>query len=564
MKVLFFSPYAGVIRHQEIEIALAGKYQGAGHSVEFIGCGGLLKSFCVTMSAFGLTETSGVEQKLNACIRCRELSSMNERYFGFEVSLLENWIMPEDSSHVEKLMLGLSENNWWDFHYEGVPVGRLAGYEFLLNHKINTQVIPKELWNLFQLHLRNCLSVTLASIRVNQQESFDLVISYNRLYSSNRIFSFISESFGRKSLSIQAAGSISNPYKFHSALTKDSEIFDLNVSPTWRVFNSNPLSTRQVFNASKHLRSLFKATSPWVYSTSATAASRSEIQNRIGSLDSQKVFLLTTSSQDEIFAATFTGVFEFNTTKTLFANNYEWVNFVVSAVNSNPDWFLIIRPHPREFPNKREKVMSDSGQTLSLFLEKFIDHPRIFVNLPNQEISIYDLAKITDVHLNSTSTVGVEFALLGIPSILTGEGFLTSYPPEISNIPTSIENYRSLMEKVSKGDSGAAQVSAIKWLWFRQRVVNHKVWRTGPYVHFWVSHNMRRLGNIIPIMNFSRLKYPSIWFTKVFFFVNRNPKPGDLLSSDQIVINRKSYFWSGWQERALQSFHNKSLRRIFK
>ena len=540
MKVLFFSPYAGVIRHQEIEIALAGKFRGAGHTVKFIGCGGLMKSFCVTMSAFGLTETSDNEQKLNACIKCRELSSMNEIYFGFEVSQLENWIRPEDSIHVEKLMFGLSESNWWDFHYEGVPVGRLAGYEFLLNHKINTQVIPKELWNLFLLHLKNCLSVTFASIRINQQESFDLVISYNRLYSSHRIFSFISESFGRKSLSIQAAGSISNPYKFHSALTKDSEIFDLNVSPAWRVFNSNPLSIRQVLNASQHLMSLFKATSPWVYSTSATAASRSEIQKRIGSLDSQKVFLLTTSSQDEIFAATFTGVFDFDTTRTLFRDNYEWINFVVSAIKDNPDWFLIIRPHPREFPNKREKVMSDSGHTLSLFLEKFIDHPRIFVNLPDQEISIYDLVKITDVHLNSTSTVGVEFALLGIPSILTGEGFLTAYPPEISNIPYSFENYRSLMEKVSKGDLGEAQVSAIKWLWFRQRVVNHKVWRTGPYLHFWASHNIRRLGNIIPIVDFFRLKFLSVWFIKVFYFVNRNPNPAHLLSSDQIVINRKS------------------------
>jgi hypothetical protein len=516
------------------------------------------------MSAFGLTENSGTEKKMNACIKCRELSSMNEFYFGFEVSQLENWIMPEDSLRIDKLISGLSENSWWDFYYQGVPVGRLAGYEFLLNHKINTPVIPKELWNIFLLHLKNCLLVTLASIRVNEQENFDLVICYNRLYSSHRIFSFIAEVFGRRSLSIQAAGSISNPYKFHSALTKDSEIFDLNVSAAWRVFSSNPLSVRQVLNASKHLNSLFEATSPWVYSTSATAVSRNDVRNRIGSLDSQKVFLLTTSSQDEIFAANFTGVFDFDTTQTLFADNYEWINFVVSAIQENPDWFLIIRPHPREFPNKREKVMSDSGQTLSLFLNKFMDYPRVFVNLPDQKISIYDLAKITDVHLNSTSTVGVEFALLGIPSIVTGEGFLTAYPPEISNIPTSIESYRNLMEKVSRGDLGAAQVSAIKWLWFRQRAVNHRVWRRGPYVHFLASHNMRRLGNVISFVNFSNLKFLSMWFIKVFYFVNRNPNPNHLLPSDQIVINRKWHFWSSWQEKALQSFHNKSLRRILK
>ena len=564
MKVLFFSPHAGIIRHQEIEIALAGKFRGAGHSVKFIGCGGLLKSFCVTMSAFGLTETSGNEQKLNACVKCRELSTMNDIYFGFEVSRLENWILPEDSEHLEKILLGLSENNWWDFHYEGVPVGRLAGYEFLLNHKINTRVIPKELWNLFQLHVKNCLSVTIASIRINQQESFDLVISYNRLYATHRIFTFVSESFGRKSMSIQAAGSISNPYKFHSALAKDSEIFDLNVSPAWRVFNSNPLSARQVLNASKHLESLFKATSPWVYSTSATATPRKEIQNRIGSLDSQKVFLLTTSSQDEIFAALFTGVFNFDSTKTLFADNYEWINFVVSAIQDNPNWFLIIRPHPREFPNKREKVMSDSGQTLSLFLERFANYPRVFVNLPNQEISIYDLAKITDVHLNSTSTVGVEFALLGIPSILTGEDFLTAYPPEISNIPTSLEDYRSLMEKVSKGDLGVGQLSAIKWLWFRQRAVNHRVWRIGPHAHFWVSHNIRRLGNISPIVNPSGLRLLSICLKRVFNLLNQKPNPDHLLSSDQIVIKRKIYYWSDWQEKALISLHNKSIKRILK
>src|SRR5690606_6941171 len=101
------------------------------------------------------------------------------------------------------------------------------------------------------------------------------------------------------------------------------------------------------------------------------------------------------------------------------------------------DLFLIIRVHPREFPNKRDSLKSDHALELEQTLSELPENVR--VNWPSDNISLYDLAQIMDVCLNSWSTAGKEMGTLGIPVVLYSAD-LVFYPADLNYLAVSADD----------------------------------------------------------------------------------------------------------------------------
>jgi hypothetical protein len=100
--------------------------------------------------------------------------------------------------------------------------------------------------------------------------------------------------------------------------------------------------------------------------------------------------------------------------------------------------------HPREFPNKREGVKSDHARQLE---EQFRDlPPNVAINWPTDDLSLYDLAEITDVFLNAWSSVGKEMAMLGIP-VVSYSGDLSLYPVDKRYLGTDSASYFAAIER---------------------------------------------------------------------------------------------------------------------
>jgi len=117
---------------------------------------------------------------------------------------------------------------------------------------------------------------------------------------------------------------------------------------------------------------------------------------------------------------------------------------LVDYVKTRRDLFLVLRVHPREFPNKREGVQSHHAQQLK---QAFSDLPaNVVVNWPDQAISMYDLADQTDVFLNSWSSVGKEMALLGIPVVLYAPD-LAFYPADLGYWGTTSADYFAAIDR---------------------------------------------------------------------------------------------------------------------
>src|SRR5262249_30054770 len=151
----------------------------------------------------------------------------------------------------------------------------------------------------------------------------------------------------------------------------------------------------------------------------------------------QKILVAAMGSYDEEFAAE-TVEAKRPIQNLIFPTQAAWLQALVGFVRQRPDLFLIIRVHPREFPNKREAKKSEHATMLESLFTTLPSN--VAINWPVDRISIYDLAEETDVFLNSWSSVGKEMSVLGLPVVIYSAD-LPLYPAELNYLGTSEEDY---------------------------------------------------------------------------------------------------------------------------
>jgi hypothetical protein len=135
---------------------------------------------------------------------------------------------------------------------------------------------------------------------------------------------------------------------------------------------------------------------------------------------------------------------------------------LIEHVSRRPDLFLIVRVHPREFPNKREGVTSDHALVLESLLQRLPDN--VAVNWPRDNVSVFELASEASVVLNAWSAAGKELGILGIPVVLYAPA-LVAYPPDLNYAATTKSTYFAAIEKaLAEGWSLEWSRMTYRWL----------------------------------------------------------------------------------------------------
>ena len=160
----------------------------------------------------------------------------------------------------------------------------------------------------------------------------------------------------------------------------------------------------------------------------AKAAEQLDVYRQFDLSSDRRLLVAYTSSRDEIVSvgAAMEGLgVETPKRDQPFGTQIEWLQELVAFVEASEDFQLIVRIHPRESRNKRESQVS---QHLSLLLENFdrpFEHCR-FV-WPEEKLSSYDIGEAADLVLTSWSSIGLEFARLGVP-VLTATNGVSPFP----------------------------------------------------------------------------------------------------------------------------------------
>jgi hypothetical protein len=174
-----------------------------------------------------------------------------------------------------------------------------------------------------------------------------------------------------------------------------------------------------------------------------------------------KLLVATLSSHDELFAAQQAGFVA--PAETAFPSQIEWIDWLADYVAQRQDLFLLIRVHPREFPNKREiaGIVSDNARRLQAHLADL--PPNCAVNWPSQKVSLYDLAKEADIFLNAWSSAGREMGLLGLP-VVEWAAPLLLYEPQVDLCARDPADYgRKISLALQRGWNADAIRSMYRW-----------------------------------------------------------------------------------------------------
>ncbi len=472
MKILFFSPFAAISKHSRAEYDLGLNLIASQNEVFFFRCDYDLKSYCSAMTAFGLSYNSTRDQKDEICRRCRRESVFGEEVFAFPTIYSSS--IEVFSSIYTNLANNVSYDNWQDFNYMGIQIGKFAAYEFILEHKLIGKRIPEHLICEYRSILANAIYLTKVAFEFFSTSNFDRVVVYNRNYSSNRIFCQVAELFGITTYSLQAAGPSNDVYGYFS-LERDPLFWsNVHLSEKWKVFSELPLDQKEVHFVKQHLQGLFQSANFWVYSKPILKISKRSLRELLGISESMKVVLLATSSADELNAIQLSGLLEGRTIDKeleIFKNQEDWIQSVVKFIESEPNVFLIIRIHPREFGNAREGLNSENGMLLKKFVEG-LKSRRIYLNLPEDNLSLYNFIPITDLLLTGFSTVGFEFAAFNIPVITHEISNLGGFPDDLVSKPKNREEYFNWIgDKLVTSSHAPTDFLAYRWFNFRFSVV---------------------------------------------------------------------------------------------
>lgn len=442
-KVLFFSPFSGIWLHAMPEALVAAQLRRSGAEVTYITCDGIFEAGCAVMSAHGLPPNADRAARAHICGICRKQRDLIVDALGVKSATIESLLDDEARVKVKAQVEAATLGNMATLEAEGLPVGRYALHETIIHFKLSdlSEITPASFAH-FQVDLKHTLLALEATKQMLERFGPDCIVTYNTHYSLNYGMTNFAERHSVAVYGLHAGGNmarrLSSLYVFRRDMVR---LYRDMMKRFARDLEMVPGDEAGIRGATDHFLALTFGGSVFVYST-PKSRKPFDVRRFFAINREQKVVLATLSSYDELFSSQILGVLE--DSPMLFNNQVEWVDALVSWARTRPDVFLIIRVHPREFPNRRDAVHSTHAQRLATAFQDLPSNVRI--NWPTDEVSLYDLAAEVDVALNGWSSAGKELSLLGIPVVLFTRDILF-YPASLNLLANNKSHYFSLIEE---------------------------------------------------------------------------------------------------------------------
>ena len=441
MRVVVFAPHAGIWVHAFPEALVADCVRAAGAELVYVTCGGALSSFCVTMASQGVAADAAPAAKQAACVACRAARDRLRGGFDFPGYDFDIVLDASDRQRIETLLDQARPDDIAAFQVDGVKVGRATLYEFLIERKKLQLQLTAEEWRAFRPRLANSLRSLIAAGRILDRERPDRVVVYNSLYSVNAVWRAAADQREIPFYFVHGGLSLSRRLQ-HVMAGRDSTLdWWTRVVAAWPAYRDVPCSHAELAQVTDHYLQLFRGTSVFAYSAPKSSTPE-DVRRRFGVRADQQLLVASMSSYDEYVAAAAVGGVPDQST-LVFPTQIEWVQTLVEWMRTQPDRFLLLRVHPREFPNKREGLKSEHALALERELASL--PPNVRVNWPTDKLSIYDVAEQADVFLNAWSSAGKEMTLLGLP-VVTYCPEVIMYPAELNYVGRTRESYLAAIE----------------------------------------------------------------------------------------------------------------------
>jgi hypothetical protein len=467
VKVLFFSPFANIWEHAFPEALIAESFAAEGHEISMVRCDTYLQTHCVAMSAVGVGPDAPLATRQRVCAGCIKRRDLVTREMNLPATLMDSWIRPEDEVRVAELSATIDASTWTELMVDGIPLGRYAAYELWLNEKLTSTTLDERTFARYLGQLRNTLLTYFAATRMFAEiPTPDAVLVYNDHYSVNHAFVIAARAVGVSTWTIHGGHHIVRRPETMMMFRSDRTMEEVFQSDAWLRYRELPITRTEVDLVGGHFSGLLQAQSAFAYSSKFEGTSPAELRRRMGVPEGKRVLLAPLSSEDELLAARLidampvTGISE-----SLFADQYEWIEALFAYVKATPDVHLILRLHPRMYPNKREQVTSPVVARILALQENA--PANVTFNKPSDGVGLYDLMQIVDVLANFRSSVGAELSAFGIPVVVPANADFFTYPNWLNRIGYTVEEFRAhLTAALEEGWSIENARRAFRWYAF--------------------------------------------------------------------------------------------------
>lgn len=444
MKLLFFTPHMALWVHTVPETYLARALAEHGYEISYLACGGM-HTYCASMTARRVVPGNTHEKKTGRiCSDCKAAASAIASVHHFPVDFMARYLRGDDKETLDAIAVDAVEKKSIDTVYLGVNVGRIALYEFTLFHKkLSTNLTPHQ-WDEYRIYLFNALCSLQAFARYLEKGHPDAILTFSPQYSNINSCMQYAIRQGIRVLFMESGHNLG--HRLGTMMVWDWDVHRLVVPARtyWNGSEANPVTEQTAAKVLDYFRQLFKGLHFGVFSSAYTGASEINIRQRWNIEAQQKILLMTLSSYDEVYAGLLIDALP---SEKVFGNVFrvqaEWVRATIDWVAARPNLFLIIRLHPRDFPNKRDNVRSEQSFMFEELLSNVPDN--VHVNRPQENISLYELFEDVDVLLTGWSITALEALTLGIPAV-TYDARMPFYPSDITYSGHSEEEYYANIE----------------------------------------------------------------------------------------------------------------------
>ncbi len=438
-EILLFIPFAGIWPHSQSEARLVELLPASKFNLELLTCGELFPNFCTVMESRGIPLVGASMEKKATCSECVSNARLLERHLSpsTQLQFLADLFFPNDQAIVTSAISTVSHTNFQDFCFRGLPIGRIAAYEALIKYKKISLNFNKNEWEYFIENLENCIRVVLAGERYFQIKRPSAVLCYSPQYGVTGTFAALAEREGLKTYFVEGSANVAE--KYSAVRIWGWRKYKL-LNPAlhhWTTSDSvTEVSSNERRRISRHFREISKARSHDVYSTRGRGLST---RKHFSVGDRQKLFLLTTSSYDEVYSGAHIGGYPARRhISDVYMNQSDWLLETIKWARDNPDVFLIIRLHPRDLPNKRESVLAE--QTLNWESTLSSLPQNVAVDYPDGGFAFDDHLKEIDLLITGWSSTALEAMAHGIP-VVTYDGNLPRFPASIHITGRSKKQY---------------------------------------------------------------------------------------------------------------------------
>jgi hypothetical protein len=431
MKYLFLSPYGAVHdwRFSEYQIQ---KILSSSNEVAIIKCNSILHNHCMAIKA--LTQNKFFKNSFYVNRICKRCCFNQKQYSkNYKSFTIDDYISDLDNKIVSKILLNINKNNFINFEYDKIKIGRISIFDSMLLYKKDNMSFSTEEFIEIKKTISTLLLFVFALKKISKEYTPDIVICQNGNYSLSKLFT---DYFHRKKVDSYAwEASTHHLNRFDKIfITKNDMNFGINsMKKNWNfnLRNNKKFITRKnIESVNTHFKTVIDAKALRSFSKKYSYNEKT-VREYFG-ISKKKIILLSTSSWDEVIGTYVLKGYDIDSL-LIFKRQSEWVRKCINFFSNHTDCQLIIRPHPRDYNNFNSELM--------VFLNKLKALPvNITINKPQDKISLYSILKDTSLVLNAWSTLGMEAGILNIP-VLSISDELIAYPREIEHYQNNENAY---------------------------------------------------------------------------------------------------------------------------